>query len=100
MESPRVFSWIPGKREGEERDRGEIGKGEGKGEDRQKRREVTLASLPPSFKHFIGFGRQRGGGEKRNSGEPKERSAPIPLSPVSKLPEESGSCPQCHMQGL
>lgn len=61
MESPRVLGWIPGKREGEERDRGEIERGERRGRGRRgqtNRREVTLASLPPSFKHFIGFGRE------------------------------------------
>lgn len=63
---------------------------------------MTLASLPPSFKHFIGFGRERGGGEKRSSREPKEQSTPVPPEsrPSPELPEESGSCPQCHMQGL
>lgn len=59
MESPRAFSWIPGKREGEERDRGEIVRGVGKGRRGRRRREATQASLPPSFKHFIGFGREK-----------------------------------------
>lgn len=38
VESPRVFSWIPGKSEGEERDRGEIGEKERERKERTDRK--------------------------------------------------------------
>lgn len=80
MESPRVLGWIPGKREGEERDRGEIERGERREERERKERtdekEGSDSGFTAPFLQTFYRLRERGE-EERNEVAQSQRSTAL-----------------------